>query len=120
MAYQHLDAREWLESQRLQGCPWADELLDLLDNQDALEAHAEMTERLVIASSQTSGIDPKLNLDDLEAVGDWFCERLELLDSLETIISENVAGNDSLVGNPNIDDELRAAFESGRWLEYDL
>jgi hypothetical protein len=55
-------------------------------------------------------------------IADWACGRLDLLASLEEIVNEHCAGITAPNGTEIVDpdDKLRAAFESGRWLDYDL
>jgi hypothetical protein len=49
MRNKYLNAREWLEAERLTGNEWAQELLELLDGQDQAEANAEALEDIAKA-----------------------------------------------------------------------
>jgi hypothetical protein len=44
MWQKHLNAREWLEAERIDGNEFAQELLDLLDGQPDVEANTEILE----------------------------------------------------------------------------
>jgi hypothetical protein len=117
----YLNAREWLEAQRLAGCEWAPELLDLLDEQNERDAEREALESIDYA---LNGPHPAYNRRELnpEAIEREACRRLNLLESLEEIISDHLADMEWPNGKEpvNLDDKLRAAFESGHWLTYDL
>lgn len=121
MAYVHLSAREWLESQRLAGCEWAPELLDLLDGTGEQEEMASALEDIHCKAPYLVN-GSKLELREHGRIADWACERLDLLESLEEIIAENLEGMTWPNGTApvDVDDKLRAAFESDRWQKYDL
>lgn len=118
---QHLNAREWLESLRLEGNEWAPELIDLVDG---LGEREEMTVALEDIHRKAPYVvnGSKLELHDHTRIADWACGRLDLLESLEEIILEHSDG----IAWPNgtepvdIDDKLKAMFASPRWLTYDL
>lgn len=112
-----LDAQEWLEGQRLAGCRFADELLELLagkpqaiDNAAAIE---DLRDRVP---------EEIAKLPDLWRTVEWITDRLAMLDEVESIIAKYTAGivwpNGTEPKDP--DDKLSAAFTSARWLEHDL
>lgn len=121
MALKPLDAREWLESHRLAGCEFAEELLDLLDGTGERDEMAGALEDIHWKAPDIVN-GSKLELHEHQRIADWACGRLDLLESLEEIILENIEGTSWPNGTEpvDIDDKLRAAFESPRWLTYDL
>lgn len=119
---QPLNAREWLESLRLvSDCRFIPELLELVDYLPDLSDAADCLEDIARYMPEPETAQ-KLRFENVARFAEKVCERLELLDSLETIISENVAGMTWPNGTEpvDIDDKLQAAFDSGRWLTYDL
>lgn len=119
----YLNAREWLEAQRLAGCEWALELLNLLDAQNELHAYASAIEGITYVANRSRNRDcPEICSDDPAEVEREVCRRLDLLGSLEEIISEHLADMKWPNGNEpvDLDDKLQAMLDSPRWLEHDL
>jgi hypothetical protein len=121
--HKHLNAREWLESLRLTSdCEFIPELIDLLDGIGDRESMAVALEDIHCKAPYLVG-GSKLEITDYERISDWVCGRLDLLDSLETIIDEASAGMDLEQHHPapvDADDKLQAMLDSPRWLDYDL
>lgn len=67
-----LDAKEWLEQQRLAGCDFADELLILWDSQEEAEENESWLEEI-------EGFVHPMERRDL---ADWIGDKLGLLDTL--------------------------------------
>jgi len=121
MPHVHLNAKEWLESQRLAGSEWAPELLDLVDGTTESEAMASALEDIHCKAPYL--VDgSRLKLSDHSAIAEWACDRLDLLESLENIIDEFAEGFTCPNGTRPVDpdDLLRAMFGSARWQEFDL
>jgi hypothetical protein len=119
MAYVHLNAREWLESQRLQGCLWAPELLDLIDGQEKADLNAMALEWIGDAIKR----DPDfLTERERMAFEEAVTDRLHLLESLEEVLAEFSEGFTCANGTRPVDpdDLLREMFKSSRWQKYDL
>jgi hypothetical protein len=85
----HLNAREWLEAERIDGNEWAQELLELLDGQGQAEANAEALEDIArYMPSEAQAMHKEGDLTDfVEAV----CDRLGLSDALENVAQELAA-----------------------------
>jgi hypothetical protein len=123
MTHKPLSAREWLEAQRLAGCEWAPELLNLLDEQEELHAYASAIEGITYVANRSRNWDhPQICDDDPAEVEREVCERLDLLQDLERLIDEASAGMTFPNGTclANAADKLEAMFDSPRWLEHDL
>lgn len=112
-----INAREWLEAERLAGNPFAPELLDMLDNETEAAEHRDAMDDL--RKQMPKGTEP-----DLEAwrLVEWLTDRIAELDEIREIADEFGANVASPNGMPPTDtaDKLRAMFESGHWLLYDL
>jgi hypothetical protein len=120
--HKHLNAREWLESLRLvSDCEFIPELIDLLDGIGDRESMAVALEDIHCKAPYLVN-GSKLEPTDYGRISNWVCDRLDLLDSLETIIDEASAGMAWV--DPwtciDADDKLQAMLDSPRWLDYDL
>lgn len=113
--YKHLDAREWLEREYLDGNEFAIELLELVDGEDAAIANAE-------ALAELYGTTKLKSDGELWRLIEWIRDRLRLLEAIETLVEENTQGLENPNGTPFTDceDRLAAAFQSPRWQQYDL
>jgi len=121
MSRTFLNVREWLEKQHLDGCEFAPELLDLLDGIGEQEAMGSALEDIHhFAPDIVNG--SKLKFHEHQQIADWACGRLELLDSIESLIDDNSEG----VTWPNgtkpvdLDDRLEAIFEARPQMIFDL
>jgi hypothetical protein len=123
----YLSAREWLEDQRLAGCEWAPELLNLLDAQNELHAYASAIEGITYVANRSRNRDrPKICDDDPAEVEREVCRRLNLLQDLEHLIDEVSAD----IAFPNgtclsdaadkLEAMLEAILDSPHGLTYDL
>lgn len=117
MALKPANAVEWLQAERLAGNEWANDLLDLLDGEDEAREHADAFEDL--RKKMPKGTKP-----DLEAwrVVEWFSDQLDELGEIAEVVEEFGTNVTWPNGSKPKDtaDKLRAMFESGHWLEYDL
>ena len=121
--HKHLNAREWLEAQRLvSDCEFIPELLDLVDGIGEQETMAAALEDIHCKAPYLVN-GSKLEISDYARIADWVCSRLDLLDSLESIINDASEGMDLEQYHPapvDADDKLQAMLDSPRWLDYDL
>jgi hypothetical protein len=120
--HKHLNAREWLESLRLTSdCEFIPELIDLLDGIGDRESMAVALEDIHCKAPYLVN-GSKLEPTDYTQISDWVCGRLDLLDSLESIIDEASVGMTWPNGTEPVDadDKLQAMLDSPRWLDYDL
>jgi predicted transcriptional regulator len=118
MAHVHLDAREFLEARRLEGCEWAPELLDMLDDRERLtwlEGLAEGVGRLVPADRRKPICER-----GFERLEEALQERVHLLEAVTEVFEEFAEGFEFDPRDIELDDKLRAMFESSRWQKYDL
>lgn len=121
MTYKHLNAREWLESQRLAGCEWAPELIDLVEGVERLQTCSDALDDIAGRMSATDRA--LLGEGETARFAERVCDALDLLDAVEEIGKEYLS---DLTTHPNgapfgdITDKLRYAFDSDRWLTYDL
>lgn len=117
---QPLNAREWLESQRLAGCEFAPELLEMLDDQDRREWLENLTEGLekLVPKDRRNPSTEK----DFERLEEAITDQIHLLGEIRDIIEEFAEGFTCANGSRpvDLDDLLRAMFESGRWQKFDL
>lgn len=122
MAYAPLNAREWLESLRLvSDCQFIDELLDLLDNAEGLNACRDALGD--IAGRMPTDARALFSEGETARFAERVCEALDLLEEIESAAAECLPDFDKAPnGLPYQDtaEKLRAAFESERWLTYDL
>jgi len=121
MAFRPLDAREWLESQRIAGCEFAPELLDMVaDEPDMAEAVNVLAD--IVEEMPTTEARELLEKREFWRTAEKVIERLHLLESLEEIIAEFSEGFTCANGTRPVDpdDLLRAMLESDRWQKYDL
>jgi len=121
MPHVHLNAREWLESQRLQGCEWAPELLDLLEDVEPSQMCSEALED--ISGRMPAVVRALLSEGEVARFAERVCDALDILEAVEEISAEFIPDfthcpNGAPLGD--IGDRLRAAFESDRWQKYDL
>lgn len=114
-----LDAREWLQAERLTGNPFALDLLDLVegaeDAEERLGLFEEISERVPENVREASKKPCKLYLID-----EWIGDRLALLEELEEILDkqEFESGNGTPYSDPA--EKLRDMLCSPRWQQYDL
>lgn len=116
-----LDAREWLEAQRLAGNPFARELLEMLDEQDHLSA----CEDIVTDLKKKAPADLVKKWDKANEpwrLVEWFGDREALLAEVEEVTAEHSEGVDWPNGTKpgDVAEQLRTMFMSPRWLQYDL
>lgn len=109
-----LDAREWLEAERLAGNPYAGDLIDLLDNEPAAIECGEAITEIKNQAPKEIRESP-----DLWRLVEWITDRLALLGEVEEVTAEHSEG---LEWSDKVDvaERLRAMLESPRWLTYDL
>lgn len=111
---QPLDVREWLQARRLAGCDYADHLLDLVEGEDEADENAAMLEDLAKLMPEGSKV-----ADVLEYVEALQAQLEQIEELLEEYGQDFVKWpNGRKIKGPG--ERLRAMFESGRWLEYDL
>jgi hypothetical protein len=112
-----LDAREWLEQRRVQGCDYASELLAILDALPDLEAEAE--EFRDIRDNAPKEIRQSV---DLWRVTEWIGDRLAVLGEVEDALAEHAADFTAGNGKPfdSAADKLQCMLNSPRWQQYDL
>lgn len=121
MPHLHLNAREWLESQRIAGCEWAPELLDMLEDVEDLQIRSAALED--IADRMPAVVRALLSKGEAARFAERVCDALDILEAVEEVGKEYLF---EFVTYPNgapigdIADKLRAAFDSARWLTYDL
>lgn len=108
-----LDAREWLEAERLAGNPFAPDLLNLLDDEPAAIECGK-----AISEIQDQAPKEIRESPDLWHLVEWISDRLALLAEVEEVTAEHSEGVEW--PNGDVADQLRAMFESPRWLTYDL
>lgn len=118
---QPLNAREWLEAQRLAGNPFALELLEMLEEQD----HLRECEDLVSDLKKKAPADLVKKWDkanDPWRLVEWFGDREALLAEVEEVTAEHSEGVDWPNGTKpgDVAEQLRTMFMSPRWLQYDL
>lgn len=122
MAFEPLNAREWLESLRLvSDCRFIPELLDLLEDGEGLNACRDALED--IAGRMPKDARALFSEGETARLAERVCEALDLLEEVESVAAEYLPDFDKAPnGLPYQDtaEKLRAAFESERWLTYDL
>lgn len=112
-----LNAREWLEAERLAGNPWAADLIDLIDGEDEANENANALDDLRKRAPKEIKESP-----DLWRLVEWIGDRLALLEEVEALAAERCEGVTFANGSKPVDvaETLTAAFDSDRWLMYDL
>lgn len=112
-----LNAREWLEAQHLAGNPWALELIELIDGEDAALECAN-----VVADLKDKAPKEIKESPDLWRLVEWIGDRLALLEEVEALVAERCEGVTFENGSKPVDvaETLTAAFDSERWQDYDL
>jgi len=112
-----LNAREWLEAQHLAGNPWALDLIELIDSEDAARECADAINDLKDKAPNKIKESP-----DLWRLVEWIGDRLALLNEVEALAAERCEGVASANGSKPLDvaEILTAAFDCDRWQEYDL
>lgn len=111
-----LDAREWLQAERLTGNPFALDLLDLVEGaEDRMEIFEEISVR-VLESVREASKKPC----QLYRIDEWIGDRLALLEDIEDILDgqEFVSGNGTPYSDPA--EKLRDMLCSPRWQQFDL
>lgn len=112
-----LNVREWLQARRLEGCEYADHLLDLVEGEDEANENAA-----ALADLWDIAPDKVQKSGDLWRLVEFVRGELDLLDEVWDIAEE--FGEGVTTGNGkkphDVADKLRLMFESGRWLEHDL
>ncbi len=112
-----LDVREWLQARRIEGCEYADYLLDLVEGEDEADENAA-----AIADLWKLAPDKVQKSKDQWRLVEFVRDELALLDEVRNIAEEFgegvTTGNGKKPGD--VADNLRLMFESGRWLEHDL
>lgn len=117
MALKPSNVVEWLQAERLAGNEWANDLLDLWEDQDAAQEHANAFDDL--RKQMPKGTKPDL---DPWRVVEWLTDRIGELGEIAEIVEEFGADVAWPNGSKPKDaaDKLRAMFESGHWLQHDL
>ncbi len=112
-----LNAREWMEAEHLAGNPWALELIELIDGEDAALECAN-----VVADLKDKAPKEIKESPDLWRLVEWIGDRLALLEEVEALAAERCKGVTFANGSKPVDvaETLTAAFDSDRWLMYDL
>jgi hypothetical protein len=112
-----LNVREWLQARRLEGCEYADQLLDLVEGEDEANENAA-----AIADLWPLAPDKVQKSKEQWRLVEFVRDELALLDEVRDIAEE--FGEGVTTGNGrkphDVADKLRAMFDSGRWLEHDL
>lgn len=114
-----LDAREWLQVERLEGNPFALELLDLVEDAEDAEERMGIFEEIsdrVPADVREAAKKP----GQLYRIDEWIRDRLALLEEIEEILDkqEFESGNGTPYSDPA--EKLRDMLCSPRWQQYDL
>jgi hypothetical protein len=122
--HKHLNAREWLEAQRLvSDCEFIPELIDLLDDQEDLQLASATVDDTFNALDRhlPSKLKEVVRLDRWRQV-EHIVDRLDLLDEIEMMIHAASDGMTWPNGTEPVDakDRLEAMLDSPRWLDYDL
>ncbi|NJS14061.1 MAG: hypothetical protein HC788_04895 [Sphingopyxis sp.] len=122
MAHLPLNAREWLESLRLvSDCQFIPELLDLLEDAEGLNLCREALDD--IADRMPAVVRALFREGETARFAERVCDALDLLEAVEEVGAEYLS---DLKTHPNgapfddIADKLRYAFDSERWLTYNL
>lgn len=110
---QHLDAREWLEAERLAGNPFAEELLILIALEPENIETAEVFDDLAKLVPDT---------DDKWRIVEEIKRRFQVLDDITELLRNHASDVRAPNGMPHTDeaDWLHEVFNSSRWLDYDL
>lgn len=112
-----LNAREWLEAERLAGNPWALDLIELIDGELAAGENETALGELRDKAPKEIKESP-----DLWRLVEWIGDRLALLEEVEALVAERCEGVTFENGSKPVDvaETLTAAFDSERWQDYDL
>lgn len=113
-----LDAREWLEAERIAGNDFAGELIELVESEPY---HIECASLLDELSEKAPEELRNLPEGELWRLVKWATDRLAILAELEAIVKEFGEGVTAENGTPlEPDEKLRVMLESPRWQRYDL
>lgn len=119
-----LNAREWLEAERLAGNPWAADLIDLIDGEDEANENANVLDDLRKRAPKEIARKPGriVEYGELWRLVEWITDRLALLEEVEALVAERCEGVTFENGSKPVDvaETLTAAFDSERWQDYDL
>lgn len=112
-----LDAREWLEAERIAGNPFAGELLEMVACEPETIENAE-----AIGDLAALAPEPLKGSPDRWRLVEWITDRLRLLDDVETLLQDHASDVTAPNGMPHKDvaDWLEAVFQSPRWQQFDL
>lgn len=112
-----LDAREWLEAERIAGNPFAGELLEMVACEPETIENAEAIRDLAALAPE-----PLKGSPDRWRLVEWITDRLRLLDDVETLLQDYASDVMAPNGMPHKDaaDWLEAVFQSPRWQQFDL
>jgi hypothetical protein len=112
-----LNVREWLQARRIEGCEYADQLLDLVEGEDEAEENGA-----ALADLWKLAPDKVQKSKDQWRLAEFVRDELALLNEVRDIAEEFGEGVTWSNGKPvdDVADKLRLMFESGRWLEHDL
>lgn len=113
----HVNLVEWLQAERLAGNEWAEDLLDLWEDQDAAQENAIAFDDLRRLMPE----DAKPDLDPWRVV-EWLTSRIHEIEEIADLVEEFGANVAWPNGTKPIDtaDKLQAMFNSGHWLAHDL
>lgn len=115
-----LDAREWLQAERLEGNPFALDLLDLVEGAEDAQERMGIFEEISDRVPEDIRTAAQKKPGELYRIDEWIGDRLALLEELEEILDkqEFESGNGTPYSDPA--EKLRDMLCSPRWQQYDL
>lgn len=97
-----LDAREWLQAERLVGNPFADDLLDLVEGAEDAEERMGIFDEIADRVPADIRAAATKKPGELYRIDEWIGDRLALLEELEEILDkqEFESGNGTPYSDP--------------------